>query len=238
MPPGAAWGQGFRPFVRYLIRAVGRLPWSVRRLNLLLTPSNYSLWRSESISESRRSSAGLARALRKFTTVRSQQVRRDTKEQVRQKAQPGFPACMHRDLAGAARARNPQSKRNRIQPPWANAVGLRPNGHTMRHGQQQPATAPCGPTTWSHLWDIQRNDAGSVSYKSWLFNESYSYHGRPGGRPQAGLLCAELYGDPAHEPGRGCNGSPGPSPGLGGQIRPECARLWSQATYGLPPVAR
>ena len=36
-------------------------------------------------------------------------------------------------------------------------------------------------------------------------------------------LLAELYGDPAHEPGGGCNGSPSPPPGPGGQIRSERA---------------
>ena len=36
-------------------------------------------------------------------------------------------------------------------------------------------------------------------------------------------LLAELYGDPAQEPGGGCNGSPGPPPGPGGQIRFERA---------------
>ena len=36
-------------------------------------------------------------------------------------------------------------------------------------------------------------------------------------------LLAELYGDPAQEPGGSCNGSPGPSPGPGGQIRSESA---------------
>lgn len=36
-------------------------------------------------------------------------------------------------------------------------------------------------------------------------------------------LLAELYGDPAHDPGGGCNGSPGPPPGPSGQIRFERA---------------
>ena len=36
-------------------------------------------------------------------------------------------------------------------------------------------------------------------------------------------LLAELYRDPAHDPGGGCNGSPGPPPGPGGQILSECA---------------
>lgn len=36
-------------------------------------------------------------------------------------------------------------------------------------------------------------------------------------------LLAELYGDPAQEPGGSCNGSPSPSPGPGGQIRFESA---------------
>ena len=36
-------------------------------------------------------------------------------------------------------------------------------------------------------------------------------------------LLAELYPDPAHEPGGGCNGGPGPPPGPGGQIRFERA---------------
>ena len=36
-------------------------------------------------------------------------------------------------------------------------------------------------------------------------------------------LLEELYGDPAHEPGGGCSGSPSPPPGPGGQIRFERA---------------